>query len=151
MNMNMYKKSNQTENVSLKRFSKEKYVQMLSAGESNIIRTDYSQKLLDYLCGKFKIPNVKIQVINKCQPHNERNGKLQSKTYGKYKIHSKEIVIYNLTVVRKNIVSINVFADTLLHEFMHHYDIEYLKMDKSLHTAGFYKRISDLKEKLSKS
>ena len=45
-------------------------------------------------------------------------------------------------------MSIKSFADTLLHEFTHHYDTRYLKIE-SRHTAGFYKRISSLKGNLS--
>jgi hypothetical protein len=32
---------------------------------------------------------------------------------------------------------------------MHHYDLHYLHLEKTLHTAGFYTRISDLQKKLA--
>ena len=61
---------------------------------------------------------------------------------------SPQITIYNKTAVKGDVISIKAFYDTLLHEFIHHYDYEVLKLDRSIHSAGFYKRISDLKNKL---
>ncbi|HHT9137507.1 MAG TPA: hypothetical protein ACFYEK_09730 [Candidatus Wunengus sp. YC60] len=40
------------------------------------------------------------------------------------------------------------FLDTLVHEFMHHYDYEVLKFPTSLRTAGFYYRLGDVMKKL---
>ncbi|MBQ2441480.1 MAG: hypothetical protein II502_04730, partial [Paludibacteraceae bacterium] len=105
--------------------------------------------LINYLCGKFHIPTASVTVLNKPQPHaTGYNGKLKAKTFGVYKTGLMTITIYNQTAIKKQTISIKVFAETLLHEFMHHYDCEYLRI-ASLHTAGFYKRISDLQRKLS--
>ena len=106
------------------------------------------QKLLNYLCDKYKIARIPLIVLDTPQ---KGNGKC--KTLGYYRVIpmlkiGQSITIYNLTAVKKKVVSIKVFTDTLLHEFMHHYDTEYLKIE-SAHTAGFYKRITDLKNKLS--
>lgn len=81
-----------------------------------------------------------------------QRGNVSGQTYGFYR-HSGNpsgdtIVIYNTTAKTGKAVSAKSFADTLLHEFTHHYDTRYLKID-SRHTAGFYKRISSLKEGLS--
>ena len=50
-------------------------------------------------------------------------------------------VIYNTTTKTKKTIAIKTFYETLLHEFIHHYDIVGLKLGDSLHTSGFYKRI----------
>lgn len=143
-----YAKSNSIETVALQRFSKTEYKDLLKDGD----RQRKAQALVNYLCGKFHIPTVPVFVVNTPQPHaTNGSGNLRSKTLGTY-THSvlySKITMYNLTAVKKQTVSIKTFAGTLLHEFMHHYDIHYLKMDATPHTAGFYKRISDLEGKLS--
>lgn len=140
-----YEKSNKIESVSLSRFSKGEYQKLLEDGN----RQRLAQSLVDYLCGKFHIPTAKVIVTNTPQPHaTGYNGNLVKKTLGTYKPLFYEITIYNVTAVRKQEISIKVFAETLLHEFMHHYDTCYLCI-KSMHTAGFYKRITDLQKKLS--
>ncbi len=141
-----YDKSNKIKAVSLNRFSKTDYKNLLLDDGD---RQKLAQALVDYLCVKFRIPRALVIVTNKPQPHTTGySGRLKSKTFGFYKPILREITIYNTTAVRKQTVSIKVFADTLLHEFMHHYDTFYLKI-KSMHTEGFYKRISDLERKLS--
>jgi len=105
-----------------------------------------SQKLIDYLCKKFKIVTIPVILGNK-RPSN-KNGD----THGKYvkTLSGSKIVVYNITAKTEKVVSILSFVNTLLHEFMHHYDLEYLKFSSSPHTSGFDKRINNLKLKLTK-
>jgi hypothetical protein len=140
-----YEKSNKIEAVCLNCFSKKEYAALLADGN----RQRLAQALINYLCEKFHIPMASVFVTNTPQPHSTGySGKLKSKTFGTYATGLRKITIYNTTAIKKQTISIKVFADTLLHEFMHHYDCEKLKI-ASLHTAGFYKRISDLQRKLS--
>lgn len=90
-----------------------------------------------------EITEVKLTVLNKPQ-----RKKANGKTLGFYTVGRHHITIYNLTATTQKTVSIKTFYDTLLHEFMHHYDYKVLKLENSLHTSGFYQRISDLKNKL---
>ena len=69
------------------------------------------------------------------------------KRYGSYRLGSATITIPNRTAVRGQIVASKTFLDTLLHEWLHHYDTLKLKLN-SIHTKGFYLRLSDLKGKL---
>lgn len=143
-----YKKSNEITEVALSRFSKKEYAKLLTDGD----RQKDSQSLIDYLCGKFHIPSVPVVVVNRPQPHVTGNGgTLRKKTLGTYSsgFFGQKITMYNLTAVKQKEVAIKTFAGTLLHEFIHHYDMAYLKLGCSPHTAGFYKRISDLEKKLS--
>ena len=145
----VYEKSNKIESVSLNSFSRKEVSILLTAGESISERQKLAQSLVNYLCDKFKISRATVSVVNRSQPHSiGERGTLKSKTLGTYLVSSELITMYNLTAVRKQSVSIKTFLDTLLHEFMHHYDITYLKLGGTLHTAGFYKRISDLSNKL---
>lgn len=114
-----YTKSNEITSVSLNRFRKTEYNKLLS--DKN--RQKDAQTLMDYLCGKFNIPKVRVIVTNTPQPHSTGlNGNLTKKTLGTYKPYSHIITIYNTTAVKKQEISIKVFTETLLHEFIHHYD-----------------------------
>ena len=143
-----YEKSNKIETVKYSRLSKTEYKALLNASDMYLDRQRAGQKLLNYLCDKYSISQIPLIVTDTPQ---KGNGKC--KTLGFYRMlpafqKGQSITIYNLTAVKKKVVSIKVFIDTLLHEFIHHYDTEYLKIE-SAYTAGFYKRISDLKNKLS--
>ena len=143
-----YNTSNEIKEVALSRFRNTEYNKLLS----DVNRQKDAQDLINYLCSKFRIPLIPVIVSNKPQPHStDYNGKLRKKTLGTYTygINTK-ITIYNVTAIKKQEVSIKTFAETLLHEFIHHYDMSYLKLGSSPHTSGFYKRISDLEKKLSK-
>lgn len=147
--MTAYDKSNSITEVVLKRFSSSYSHDFLSSNTSIKDREKNAQKLVDYLCDKFKIPHCYVIISNKRQNHVTRNGKLVKKVYGRYLKNLNTIEIFNLTAMTKKPVAINTMYDTLLHEFMHHYDLTKLKLSDTLHTKGFYMRISDLKEKLN--
>ena len=138
-----YIKSNEITEIKLKAFKSSFSKDIILCGESITDRQKVSQKCLDYLCDKFKIEKVKLTVLNKPQ-----RKKANGKTLGFYTVGRNYITIYNLTATTQKTVSIKTFYDTLLHEFMHHYDYKVLKLENSLHTSGFYQRISDLKNKL---
>lgn len=140
-----YAKSNEIEAVTLSRFSKAYSERILSCGESCSDRAKAFQSLTDYLCGKFGIPTCRVNVTDRKRPRQGR-----ATIHGTYRPGTRLITLYNATAVLTQTVAIKTLYDTLLHEFMHHYDYEKLKLPNSLHTAGFYKRISDLKAKLSK-
>lgn len=144
-----YDISNETLAVSLNRFRSDFSHNFLSSDTSIIQREKNAQMLLDYLCERFNIPYCTVIVSNKPQLHNTRNGKLSKKVYGRYMPNLSTIEIFNLTAMTRKPVAINTMYDTLLHEFMHHYDYTKLKLSNSLHTKGFYMRISDLKNKLA--
>lgn len=143
----IYERSNSIETVDLSRFAKSYYKKLLNASEAKADRQKAASSLVDYLCNKYKINGVQVIVTDKKRPQRrERRSKV---TYlGFYAPDTKTIIVYNKTAVKCQTVAIKTFIDVLLHEFIHHYDFEYLKLGGSYHTAGFYKRISDLKNKL---
>jgi hypothetical protein len=150
-NQFQYVYSNSITIVNKKSFKKETRktaIDLLNSGELITLRQKHGQELLLSLCHEFKIPKVSFNVLNKCQDHSTINGKLKSKTYGFY-VTNGTISIFNLTAKKEKVVAIKTFFDTLLHEFVHHYDLKVLDIP-SIHSAGFYKRITDLKEKLLK-
>lgn len=146
-----YDKSNKIVSVRLNRFDKSYMKKLLACGEDCKERQRAAKSLVDYLCSKFGIVSVPVLVLNTCQPHRiGESGRMNRKTLGLY-THSGRtpisIKVWNKTAIKQQTISINVFAETLLHEFMHHYDTFELKID-TIHSAGFYKRISDLSKKL---
>ena len=139
-----YEKSNLILEVAYKRLSSKEYSTLLNNPTN---RQQAGQKLLDYLCDKYKIARIPLIVSNRPR---KCTGKRQ--IYGFYQFCGKtgiSITVYNKTAKTGQEVAIKTFVDTLLHEFIHHYDTAYLGIS-STHTTGFYKRISDLKNKLEK-
>ena len=144
MNSTNYEISNKIENVRLNSFKSDYSESLLNSSESIAIRQKRAETLLNYLCAKFKINNITLLVTNKPRPCNSRG-----QIGGWYVPTAKKIIIYNTTSKTRKTISIKSFYDILLHEFMHHYDHEVIGLTDSLHTKGFYKRIIDLKNKLS--
>lgn len=144
MNSTNYEISNKIENVRLNSFKSDYSESLLNSSENIAIRQKRAETLLKYLCGKFKINNVTLLVTNKLRPC-----KGIGQIGGWYVVNEKKIIIYNTTAKTNKTISIKSFYDTLLHEFIHHYDYEVIGLTDSLHTTGFYKRITDLKNKLS--
>ena len=135
--------SNKHVNVRLNAFNSRYSEFFLKSNETMSQRQKRAETLLNYLCGKFKIDNVTLLVTDKPRPCKGRG-----QIHGWYVTAEKKIIIYNTTAKTHKPISIHTFYDTLLHEFMHHYDYKVLRLSESFHTSGFYKRISDLKNKL---
>lgn len=110
-------------------------------------RQSSGDNLLDELADLAKIDIVHLKISDKKQPHKKAKGRVVFKQYGYYKPGSKYIHINNRTAVRGQILAPKTFLDTLLHEWLHHYDHSRLGLN-SIHTSGFYARLKDLKEKL---
>lgn len=119
----------------------------LAENKSEKTRQSIGNELLDELADLAKIDIVNLKVSEKNQYHKKTVGRVSMKQYGYYKPGSKYIFIHNRTAVRGQILASKTFLDTLLHEWMHHYDFCKLKLN-SIHTAGFYARLKDLKVKL---
>ena len=110
-------------------------------------RQDFSERLLDELCDSAGIGIVEFKLIDENQIHKKQAGKIVMKRYGSYRVSSKLITIHHLTAARGQILAPKSYLDTLLHEWLHHYDFQKLKLN-SIHSRGFYLRLNDLKDKL---
>ncbi len=116
-----------------------------SKGEE--LRQRLGDELLDELADLSKIDIVRLKISKAKQYHKKHKGKVVLRQYGYYKPDRKYIYINNRTAVRGQILAPKTFLDTLLHEWVHHYDHCKLGLD-SIHTSGFYARLTDLKTKL---
>ena len=110
-------------------------------------RQEIGEMLLDELCDGSQIDIIKLQINDENQYHRKKNNRVVMKRYGSYRPATATISISNRTAVRGQILAPKSFLDTLLHEWIHHYDTCKLKL-RSIHSKGFYLRLNDLKEKL---
>lgn len=111
------------------------------------VRQSFGEKLVNLLSLDAKILQVKLKVSGTRQWHKSKGGRVVAKLYGYYKPKTKYIYIQNFTSVQGKPVAAKTFLSTLLHEWLHHYDTEKLKLH-SIHTKGFYQRLTSLKNRL---
>ena len=143
-----YRKSNRITSVDV--FFSQNAIRLaglLLNSKSTARRQAIGEELLDDLCDGALIDIVNLKISDTNQYHRKRNGRVVFKQYGYYRGQSNYIYIQNKTAVRGQILAAKTFVDTLLHEWLHHYDTCKLKLN-SIHTKGFYLRLADLKEKL---
>ncbi|MFH1631436.1 MAG: hypothetical protein ABIA47_00205 [bacterium] len=117
--------------------------------QSSEQRQKLGDDLLDELADLAEIDIVKLKISEAKQHHRKRDNRLVFKQYGYYKPGAHYIYINNRTAVRGQILAPKTFLNTLLHEWMHHYDICKLRLD-SIHTKGFYLRLNHLQDMLLK-
>ncbi len=110
-------------------------------------RQSLAHFLINELAYNSNIERVSIKVTDTKQWHKRKGTRIAIKKYGVYYPKTKRISIQNLTAVRGRELAPKTFLDTLLHEWIHHYDYEKLRLN-SIHTKGFYERIGSLKERL---
>ena len=92
---------------------------------------------------QLQTPPVNIRVLA-ARPSNDY-GELHGFYEGvEGRLRVAKITLWMRTAQRKQVVAFRSFLRTLLHELCHHLDYEYLKLDDSFHTQGFYKRESSL-------
>jgi len=118
---------------------------LLDSGEEHE-RQKFGEALLDELSDAARIDIVKLKISSARQYHKKFQNKIVSKQYGYYKPDTNYIYISNRTAARGQILAPKTFLDTLLHEWLHHYDYKKLGLSRSIHSAGFYKRLNHLKE-----
>ncbi len=128
---------------------------VLGGGDDAIQRRRLGQLLVDTLDDLAGLPMCGLVVADRAQVHEHDGRRLQSKTYGYYRcrfvdgvVSEARIRIYHRTAVRQQVISPKVFLNTLLHEWVHHYDFAGLRLARSPHTAGFYARLRALAEAL---
>jgi len=116
------------------------------AGENRQEVERACQALLDEVCVRFKVPPPKAKVYAR-RPQIS-GGEL----HGLYEPGDDgtpcKISVWMRTAQRKQVVAFKTFLRTLIHELCHHLDYELYRFAETFHTDGFYKRESDLMQKL---
>jgi len=128
---------------------------ILQSGDDARERRRLAQLLVDELSAEAGLSRVEVAVADKPQVHEHDGQRLQSKTYGYYRCWFEEgrvsrarIRIYHRTARLQKVITPKVFLNTLLHEWVHHFDFDGLRLARSPHTAGFYARLRALAEAL---
>jgi hypothetical protein len=124
---------------------------LLGSGDDAHERRRVAQLLVDTLDDLSGLPACLVVVADRPQVHQHDGRRLQSRTYGYYRcrfvagaVTDARIRIYHRTAVRQQVITPKVFLNTLLHEWVHHYDFAGLRLTRSPHTAGFYARLRSL-------
>ena len=135
--------------------------QALLLGSSLLERRRLGAALCDALDEAYRLPPCRLVVADRPQTHAlQESGRLASKTYGYYRCtlpagggtpERCAIRIYHRTAVRQQVLAAKPFCNTLLHEWMHHYDFAGLRLARSPHTTGFFTRLRWLAEQLQVS
>jgi hypothetical protein len=113
--------------------------------ENKQLARSLCQRIADGMTSDLNVPKVRVDVLA-VRPHDET-----SELHGLYtreEGRQANIRLWIRTAERKKIVAFRTFLRTLLHELCHHFDYELLKFPDSLHTEGFYKRLSSLFNRL---
>ena len=128
---------------------------ILDASDEAVERRRLGQMLLDTLDELAGLPPCALVIADRPQVHEHDGRRLRSKTYGYYRcklaggtVSEARIRIYHRTAVRQQVITPKVFLNTLLHEWVHHFDFAGLRLARSPHTAGFYARLRSLAEAL---
>lgn len=106
-------------------------------------RTDeLCRKLAAGMVSGLRLPRLRVRVLA-VRP-SKRWGELHG-LYEPVKGRAAAVItIWMRTAQKRKVVAFRSFLRTLLHEICHHLDYEYLKLEDSFHTEGFYKRESSL-------
>lgn len=89
----------------------------------------------------------RVTISDASQFHKRAGGRIVFRQYGYYHQGRRYLYITNRTAARGQLLAAKTFLDTLLHEWMHHYDHVRIGLD-SIHTSGFYARLRSLSEAL---
>jgi len=102
---------------------------------------EITQRIADGLCRVFGVPYVRMRVLAR------RPSRSWGEMHGLYEFEEGRqpvLTVWMRTAKRKQVVAFRTFLRTVIHEFTHHLDYSWLKLEDSFHTQGFYKRESML-------
>ena len=100
------------------------------------------QKLATGMVTGLKLPRIRVKVLA------VRPSKRWGELHGLYEpVRGRAaavVTVWMRTAKKRQVVAFRSFLRTVLHEVCHHLDYEYLELEDSFHTEGFYKRESSL-------
>ena len=99
-----------------------------------------SQQFMDLLSKIFIVPQKALSLLDKPRPHSrDERGRVRGELFGSC-ASMGNIRIYLRTAAREQPTAFKTFFNTLVHEWVHHYDFEAL--GDTIHCAGFYERVN---------
>ncbi len=146
--MDNYSKSNSIETIPNCKMSLKTKSLFTSLRDKETITHSELQNIANAICKDLKTSTVRV-AFEEIQSNTRKNGRITSKILGVYIYGLNLIRVYKYTAARKKEITPKVALDTLLHELCHHFDYTIIKLTKSIHSSGFYKRIGCLKNSLT--
>ena len=111
-------------------------LRMALAGEDDAGIGRTSQRVVDTLCDAVSLPRIPVRVGGRRLVR----GKIE---YYGFCARNGWMTLYSRTARRNLVVAFKTYLNTLVHEYMHHYDWHALRIE-SMHTSGFYQRVGHL-------
>lgn len=108
-------------------------------GASPAALASASQKFVDLLSDIFLVSPKSLSLADKPRPHSrDPQGRVDGQLFGSCSFEGN-IRIYLRTPSRGQPTAFKTYFNTLIHEWVHHYDFEAL--GDTVHCAGFYERV----------
>jgi hypothetical protein len=101
------------------------------------------QQLLDHLAEFYGLPAPRLRILG-VRPHRVRDGHLDYELHGDYTIETGVLRAWMRTAIRGKVTSYRGMLNTILHEFVHHLDVQLFGWSDTPHTRGFYWRVDAL-------
>lgn len=99
------------------------------------------QALVDRLNRGFGLPEKRVFLRDRPRPHKRSKGRIVYELHGECDPYGP-LEIFTRTAARANPVALKTLLNTLLHEWVHHYD--FASFDESVHCTGFYERLAQV-------
>ena len=96
-----------------------------------------ADELLRELSRFYRIRRPKLR-LEGVRPHKLWEGTLAEQLDGLYE--GDTITVWTRTAIHRRLVAFRTLMYTLVHEYCHHLDYEYLELPRSFHTKGFFDR-----------
>ncbi len=122
-------------------------IEVALAGDLKDTARAACQSLLDALCDRADVRRAEF-VLTDAAVAKFRRGRAVWKLYGTCERDGTITVAYR-TAVQHKVFAYRTFLDTVVHEFMHHYDLHGLRLATSFHTSGFYQRVRAITAQLA--
>ena len=99
------------------------------------------QDLVGVLDEGFGLPSKRVLLRDRPRPHKRSGGRIVYEVHGECDPDGP-LEVYTRTAARAQPVALKSLLDTLLHEWVHHFD--FATFDESVHCDGFYERLAQV-------
>ena len=110
--------------------------------EDQQITARLSANFVAAICTDLNISRARVRVMHR-RPSDDY-GELHGLYEPREGRSLAKMTVWMRTAKKSDVVAFRTFLRTLLHELCHHLDYEFLELDDSFHTQGFFKRESSL-------
>lgn len=96
---------------------------------------------MDLLNDEFDVAGKRVFLRDRPRPHKRRGGRIVYELHGLCE-RDGPLEIYTRTAARAQPVALKTLVNTLLHEWIHHWDFD--THGNSVHCSGFYERLGQV-------